>query len=169
MMTKPSTTDLHQQQGGFSYLLLLIGLSVLALSLLKSTDEVATRHRQQQETELLFRGEQIRAAITAYRAVGNGCYATGFEQLLEDRRGPKPVHHLRQHYLDPLTQKSDWKMILDADGRWLGVTTQGEGIPLRKTGFVKDAAEFAEARTYEDWKFVVKSDLTAPLPAACDK
>lgn len=169
MMTKHSTTDLHPQQGGFSYLLLLIGLSVLALSLLKSNDDVATRHRQQQEAELLFRGEQIRAAITAYRTNGNGCYPTRFEQLLEDRRGSKPVHHLRQHYLDPLTQKSDWKMILDADGRWLGVTTQGEGIPLRKTGFVSVASDFAEAKTYEDWKFVVKSDLTAPLPAACDK
>lgn len=166
---KRLTTDLHQQQGGFSYLLLLIGLSVLALTLLKSTDDVTMRHRQEQEAELLFRGEQIRAAITTYRTSSGGCYPTRFEQLLEDRRGLNPVHHLRQHYLDPLTQKKEWNMIFDADGRWLGVTTQGEGIPLRKTGFAREATDFAEAETYQDWKFVVKSDLTAPFPAACDK
>ena len=45
-----------KQQGGFTYLLLLIALSTLALSLLKSRDEVQMRYQAQQEAELYFAG-----------------------------------------------------------------------------------------------------------------
>jgi type II secretory pathway pseudopilin PulG len=161
--------NLRKQQGGFTYLLLLIALSVLAMALLKSTDEITMRYRERQEKELLFRGEQIRAAIASYRAVGHGCFPTDFAQLLDDERGMKPVYHLRQHYRDPLTNQETWAMLYDPDGRWIGVTSAGNGTPLRKAGFSEEAVEFSKAKTYQDWKFTVKSDLNAPLPTACGR
>ncbi|WAT05550.1 hypothetical protein O1V64_04430 [Rouxiella badensis] len=54
-------------QSGFSYLLLLVGLSLMAILMLKSQDLIATNFRQQQEAQLLFAGNQIRAAINSYR------------------------------------------------------------------------------------------------------
>jgi type II secretory pathway pseudopilin PulG len=155
------------RQGGFTYLMLLIVLSILALSWLKSSDEIQMRHREQQEAELLFRGDQIRAAIAAYRATGSGCFPVRFEQLLTDRRGKKPRYHLRQHYSDPLTNSKNWGMIYDPQGRWIGVRSQGKGGPRKKAGFRHDAERFSQAKSYYDWRFEVESDAQAPLPRAC--
>ncbi|WP_313654399.1 hypothetical protein [Pantoea sp.] len=159
----------NNQQGGFTYLLVLIALSALALSLLKSQDDVQMRHREQQEAELLFRGDQYRAAIAAYRAAGNGCFPVRTEQLLLDRRGPVPRYHLRQAWADPLTNNKTWGAIYDSQGRWIGVRSLGAGKPRRKVGFSHDAATFSQASRYYDWTFKVDSDPTAPLPAACGR
>ena len=157
-------------QGGFTYLMLLVALSALAVSLLKSSDTVRMHHREQLEKELLFRGEQIRAAIAAYRADNtgeNGCFPVRFEQLLDDPRGSRPRYHLRQLYADPLTQKQAWGMIYDEKGRWIGVHSMGKGKPLRKTGFRPGEEAFSDAKSYRDWRFVVEGDSLAPLPTAC--
>lgn len=170
-------TDLKRSQGGFTYLMLLIALSVLAVSLLKTTDAVQMRHVQQQEAELLFRGEQIRAAIASYRggdalqdgghkAKGHGCFPVSFAQLLEDKRGASPRYHLRQYYADPLTQQT-WGMLYDEKQRWIGVHSLGRGKPRRKTGFKADEEKFSQASSYADWTFTVTPDPQAPLPRAC--
>ncbi|RYC43339.1 hypothetical protein DEH81_12520 [Pectobacterium zantedeschiae] len=160
-----------KNQGGFTYLFVLLALTVLAGMLLKSQESVQTYHRQQQEEELLFRGEQIRQAIEDYQSAsyGNGCYAVSVEQLLEDRRSSKVHYHLRHRFIDPLTGNQQWGMIYDPQGRWIGVRTQGHGRPLRKEGFSTkiDASKFKKAKDYAEWMFTVKPDASAPLPSAC--
>lgn len=158
-----------ERQGGFTYLLLLIALSVLALSLLKSQEERQMRYREQQEAELLFRGEQYRAALAAYRAAGNGCFPVRVEQLLIDKRGPTARFHLRQAWADPLTNSKTWGLIYDPQGRWIGVRSLGKGVPRRKTGFSHDAEIFKKAKSYYDWTFKVESDPQAPMPGACGR
>lgn len=158
-----------KRQGGFTYLLLLVALSALALSLLKSQEDVQMRHTEQQEAELLFRGDQYRAAIAAYRAEGNGCFPVRAEQLLIDKRGPAPRYHLRQVWVDPLTNDKTWGAIYDAQGRWVGVRSLGSGKPRRKAGFRHDAETFSKASSYYDWAFKVDTDPRAPLPAACGR
>lgn len=158
-----------EQQKGFTYLLLLIFLSVLALSLLKSQDSIQMWYRQQQEAELLFRGAQYRKAIASYHAAGNGCFPVRVEQLLIDKRGPVPLYHLRQAWIDPLTNKKKWGAIYDAQGRWIGVRSLGKGTPRRKVGFSQDRDIFSKAKSYYDWKFVVDSDPQAPMPSACTR
>lgn len=161
----------HSGQGGFTYVLLLLALTVLALSLLKSHDGVKLNYRQQQEAELLFRGEQIREAIKQYRIAGGakGCFPRGFEDLLSDFRGGKIRYHLRQWYIDPLTGQKQWGMKFDDQRRWIGVYSKGEGKPLRKEGFTYDAERFKKARHYREWIFAVETDPGAPLPEACNK
>ncbi|OON41337.1 hypothetical protein BTJ39_05075 [Izhakiella australiensis] len=156
-------------QDGFTSLLLLLALTVLALSMLKSQDIIQLRHRQQQESELLFRGEQIRQAIKQYRSASyaNGCYPTGFNDLLKDNRGGKVHYHLRQWFSDPLTGERQWGMAYDDKGRWIGVYSKGQGRPLRKEGFIQDGDKFRQAKHYEEWIFVVEKDPAAPLPSAC--
>lgn len=156
----------RQTQGGFTYLLLLIMLSILALSLLKSSDGSRMRHRQQQEAELLFRGEQIRAAIDAYRKQGDGCFPSDFSQLLIDSREATTHYHLRQRYSDPMTHRP-WIRMYDAEGRWIGVHSSASGTPRRKVGFGPEAVKFASAKSFQDWEFSVEPQPLAPLPAAC--
>lgn len=175
-------TDQRGSQGGFTYLMLLIALSVLALSLLKAADGEKMRHIYQQEQELLFRGEQIRMAIASYRDEEisseksreksrnprtHGCFPVSFAQLLEDKRGRSPRYHLRQLYADPLTQRQEWGMIYDEKKRWIGVHSLGHGKPRRKAGFKSDEEKFAKAQSYAEWTFTVKPDPQAPLPSHC--
>ena len=156
-------------QGGFTYLLALIALAAIAVTLMQSTDDLSMRRHAQQEAELLFRGEQIRQAIAAWREHGNGCFPLRFEQLLVDRRGVTPRYLLRQHYPDPLTQQKEWGMIYDAQGRWLGVYSQGKGSPRQKRGFTPDQRAFAKATSYAGWQFQVATDPQAPLPRQCER
>nr|WP_159466088.1 type II secretion system GspH family protein [Scandinavium goeteborgense] len=158
-----------ERQGGFTYLLLLIALSALALGLLKSQDSLKMRHREQQEAELLFRGEQYRAAIATYQAMSNGCFPVRVEQLLIDKRGPTPLFHLRQNWADPLTNSKTWGMIFDPQGRWIGVRSLSKDAPRKKTGFSHDVEMFTKAKSYYDWTFKVESDPAAPMPGACGR
>jgi len=162
-------SDNHQR--GFTYLFVLLALTLLAGALLKSQEAKHVQHRQQQEAELLFRGEQIRQAISHYQSAsyGNGCYPTTVEQLMVDRRGSHPHYHLRREFTDPLTGKPQWGMVYDTHGRWIGVHSLGTGRPLRKEGFriQSDITKFKRARSYAEWVFSVTPDAGAPLPSAC--
>ncbi|HFK7188288.1 hypothetical protein [Serratia odorifera] len=158
-------------QGGFTYLFVLLALTVLALALLKSQEMIKVHHHQQQEDELLFRGEQIRQAINSYQqaSYANGCYPPGFDALLVDARGGKKNYHLRRWFVDPLTGSQQWGMVHDQKGRWIGVHSQGHGRPLRKDGFGShvDEDKFKRATDYSEWVFLADTDAAAPLPSAC--
>jgi len=167
-------------QAGFSYLLLLIWLSIMAFMLLESQDLIASRFRQRQEAQLLFNGNQIREAINHYRGSDNinaeedgpkdgGCFPTDFAQLLTDNRGQKPVYHLRKVYLDPFMPKKAWIKVFDAEGRWIGVHSSDQRRPLKKMGFSEKDNEFSKAKTYQEWIFKVDEDPAAPLPDQCKK
>jgi len=170
-------------QAGFSYLLLLTWLTIMAIMLLKSQDHLATEVRQQQEEQLLFVGDQIRNAIKSYRGdSGNtdgkpndeirnkdSCFPVNFEQLIFDKRNLKSRFHLRRLYLDPFTQKANWVKIFDSQGRWIGVHTSHKGQPLKKIGFSEDYKNFEKVKSYQDWAFKVNEDISAPLPEKCQK
>jgi type II secretory pathway pseudopilin PulG len=155
-------------QAGFTYLLLLAGLSVMAFILLRSTEPLANRWRQQQEAQLLFAGDAIRSAIAQYRQnpQADGCFPVNFQQLLNDNRGGRTRYLLRRLYTDPLTGK-DWSKIYDGSGRWVGVHSLAQGSPLKKTGFAQRYETFKEATRYSDWQFSVAEDPMAPEPQNC--
>ncbi len=154
-------------QGGFTYLWVLLMLTMLSLSLLKETRSREVQFRQQQEEELFFRGVQIRNAIHSYQKKGSGCFPLGFEDLLQDSRDKKPVAHLRQWFADPLTGSRDWGMSYDKQGRWIGVYSKGHGTSLRHTLFPPEIKNFKQAERYEQWLFKTPEVLSAPLPSAC--
>lgn len=158
-------------QGGFTYLFVLLALTLLAFTLQKSLESIQIAHRQQQEAELLFRGEQIRQAIRRYKESGDGCFPVDAEHLLVDRRSGKNIYHLRQWYPDPMTGSVTWGSVYDPKGRWIGIYSQGAGRPLRKTGFgsLKDEAKFRQAKSYQEWVFAIEPDALAPLPEACKR
>lgn len=94
--------------------------------------------QREREVELDFRGLQIARAVASYwnnRSVGIHQMPSSLQDLLEDRRGPVPVHHLRRPYADPFTGKSDWILVpwdpTDPGGRFVGVRSRSSVIRLR--------------------------------------
>ena len=59
-------------------------------------------------------GNAYQAAIASYYKKDQR-YPASLEALLEDKRYPMPVRHLRKLYADPMTGEPDW-MLIDAPG-----------------------------------------------------
>lgn len=158
----------ESKEAGFTYLLLMIWLTIIAIMLLCSEEHVAAEWRRQKEAQLLFAGDQIRKAIIEYRdnPQSDTCFPVDFSQLLEDKRGGRTRYLLRKHYFDPFTGK-EWGKLYDKENRWIGIYSKGKGIPLKRKHFPARYEDFEKAKSYSDWKFIVEEDLGAPLPERC--
>lgn len=97
---------------GFTYLglLLILAVSGAALAALGSSWRVAAQ--RERERELLFRGEQIRAAVARFRqAQEPRQWPSTLEELVADGRSNPPRHHLRRLFTDPFTGRADWVLL----------------------------------------------------------
>lgn len=125
---------LRARQRGFTYLWLLFVLAAGAAGLAGLGQRASTAVQRDREAELLFRGQEIARAIAAYRTATPGAakvLPASWQDLLDDRRGPRSLHHLRRLYLDPFTGQPDWVLITAKDGRISGVHSRARVVALR--------------------------------------
>ncbi|MDP4300550.1 type II secretion system protein [Leptothrix discophora] len=163
----PGTAAPHSRRGavllGFLVLLAASGWTVA------NWGQAAADERQRDaEAELLWVGQQYRAAIESYyNATPGGVkkLPVKVEELLEDKRFPTSRRHLRQAYGDPLKPGEPIKLILRAE-QIVGVRSAATGLPFRRTGFPAGLEKFAEAESYADWQFVVNIRGINNLPGA---
>jgi type II secretory pathway pseudopilin PulG len=153
---------------GFTYPGVLIVVALLALWSTAAAPVWQRIGQQEREQDLLFAGQQIRAAIEHYRrAPGRngqpGELPQRLEDLLRDDRGPVPRHHLRRPYPDPVGA-GPWGLLRTADGRIAGVFSPSTAAPRRRSGFPAGLA-FENARSYRDWRFVATGVPAAALQA----
>jgi type II secretory pathway pseudopilin PulG len=143
-------------EGGFTYIGILVAVSVMGLLLVQVGRVWATTERREREMELLFVGDQIRAAIGAYFTNGRR-YPVSLEDLLEDRRLPVMRRYLRRLYADPITGRADWRLIVSpTDGGIMGVASNSQLTPIKNAGFdVRDAA-FEGSDCYCSWQFIYR-------------
>lgn len=121
-----------QAQAGFTYLWLLFALAIGAAGLAVVGQRNAQAVKREREAELIFRGQEIARALAAYAAPpGDGKLPRKLEDLVEDRRGPSPRHHLRRLYTDPFTGAPDWVLLTGADGGIEGVHSRSDALALR--------------------------------------
>jgi type II secretory pathway pseudopilin PulG len=149
-------------------LALLITLTLASIALLAGLDVWALQRKRLQEEELLFVGNQYRLAIERYYLAGRSL-PTSVDDLLEDKRFPVPLHHLRRAYPDPLTGRNDWRFLRDGD-RIYGVYSSSDGVPIKRANFPRRYAYLQNAQTYADWQFFYLSPgwrnrTTTGLPA----
>lgn len=141
----------RRAQGGFTYLMLIWWVAISGVMLAALADNWSHAMRRQREAELVFRGEQIRKAIDAYHKValpgGVSQWPVQLEDLLEDRRGPVVVHHLRRVWPDPITGKPRWGVIREGAGI-KGVYSESPTRPLAAPDGVSQ---------YKQWLFVVNN------------
>jgi hypothetical protein len=138
---------------GFSYLLLLLLLAVLAVA---TTGSLALGHameRRTAERALLATGEEFRLALLSWRA-GGGTGPTELAELLRDPRVPGVRRHLRRLPYDPMTGRAEWGLVRDNGGRITAVFSLAEGTPIQRDGFdgVRQAG-FEGAESYAQWVF----------------
>ncbi len=140
-----------QAQGGFTYLMLIWWVALSGVMLAALADNWSHAMRRQREAELVFRGEQIRQAIEAYHKVilpgGAAQWPSRLEDLLEDRRGPVMVRHLRRLWPDPITGDASWGLVMEGVGI-RGVYSTSTATPL--------AAPEGVAQ-YKQWLFAVSN------------
>jgi type II secretory pathway pseudopilin PulG len=136
---------------GLVMLALLIALVLASIAMLAGLDVWALQRQRQQEEQLLFVGEQYRRAIERYYLAGRSL-PQSVDDLIEDKRFPVPLHHLRRAYPDPLTGLDDWRFLRDGD-RIYGVYSPSDKVPVKHANFPHRYAFFGNAQTYADWQF----------------
>ena len=111
--------------------------------------------QREKEAELLFRGNQYRQAIESYYKKEQR-YPKALAELLEDKRFPMPVRHLRKLYADPVTGSKEWGLVEAPGGGIMGVHSKSEAQPIKTGNFVLADKAFEDAQRYADWQFFYK-------------
>ena len=158
---------LARNQQGFTYLGLLMFVMVSCIGLATTGQVWHAEAQREKERELLFVGEQFRKAIGSYyesTPCGAKHYPLTLQELLEDKRFVTVRRHLRRIYRDPIVGRSEWGLVRE-QGRITGVHSLSEAKPLKRGGFSGASADFANAESYEDWRFIY-SQNAAVLSAA---
>jgi hypothetical protein len=105
---------------------------------------VGERAARAGETQLLFVGDESRAAIAAYYALGRH-YPLSLQELLGDPSATLPRRFLRRLYPDPMTGEADWTLVLAPGGGVMGVASNSKLTPIKHTGFTQIDASFDNA------------------------
>jgi type II secretory pathway pseudopilin PulG len=155
-----------RKQGGFTYIGLMIVVAIMGAGLAAFGQIASHAAQREKEAELLFRGEQYRAAIESYYKKEQR-YPKALADLVEDKRFPMPVRHLRRLYGDPITGKTEWGVVeAPGGGGVMGVYSQAEDAPIKTGNFPLAYQAFEEAAAYSDWKFI---HSPPGLPRAVEK
>lgn len=151
------------RQAGFSYLVLLFAVAIAATGLAGTGVVWHTVQKREKEAELLFIGNQFRAAIASYYSRTSGGarpYPGSLEDLVKDPRFPTPVRHLRKIYRDPMTGTTDWGLIAAPGGGIMGVYSKSEAAPLKRVDFdfpnralEEHSKALGDKMSYKDWQF----------------
>jgi len=142
--------------GGFTYITVLIAVAVITASLGAAATVYSQSAQRDKEAELLFIGHQYRDAIASYyerSPGGDKRYPQKLEDLLEDRRWPVLVRHLRRLYKDPVTGEDFAPVEAPGGAGIMGVASRSETQPLKTGNFRPKDEDFEKAKTYADWKF----------------
>lgn len=158
--------SLPSSQRGFTFIVVLILIALIGAGLATAGTVWRTQAQREREEELLFVGQQFRAAIESYvkRSPGAPEFPRRLEDLVEDRRGPVPLRHLRRLYVDPMTGTRDWGLVRQGD-RIVGVHTRHVSTPYKTAGFRPGDEAFESAGSVSDWRFVFRAADPAPVPA----
>jgi type II secretory pathway pseudopilin PulG len=160
----------ERAQQGFAYLFLLFALAVLGLLLAAFGQNWTTTTQREREAELLFIGKQFSAALASYHTrspQGTPTAPATLEELLEDKRFPFPVRHLRQIFRDPMTGERDWEVKV-VDGRIIGVRSHSQKatIRLKPPPYVVMPGDVGDTPVYHDWLFTDAPPADAPASAS---
>lgn len=158
------------RQSGFTYLFVLMLIALIGMGLAAAGTFWRTDAQRAREAELLFIGNQYRQAIQSYYELDKNAprLPRSIDDLLEDKRQPNVVRHLRRAWRDPITGGA-FELIPAPDGAgFSGVASRSTATPLKKAGFDPRDEAFARATTYAEWHFVFipLAPSTQPIPPA---
>ena len=158
---------LDVRQSGYTYLGLLFAVALAGIALAGTGSLWQLESRREKEKELLFIGEEFRQAIASYFDKTPGAdkqYPEKLDDLLQDKRFPMPVHHLRRLYRDPMTADGSWELIR-SQGKIIGVASKSPGKPIKVAGFSPEQQDFEGVDSYSEWRFTHSGGTSSTAPA----
>lgn len=156
--------SLRGAQRGALLIGVLVFISLAGMAAVQAGPRWFDARQRAAEEELLFVGEQYRAAIESYwREAPNKVnkLPASVDDLIEDKRFPFPKRHLRKPYRDPLAPQQALVEMREGNAL-IGVYSSAEGVPFRQAGFAESQKAFGGANSYAQWKFSFKAP---PAPA----
>lgn len=156
------------KQGGFTYLGLMIAIVIMGLVQASLAEAWHADAQREKEKELLFAGDQMRAALNLYYTHSPPSslrHPLRLEDLLQDSRSPSTRRYLRKIYPDPITGKPEWGIIRGAGGEIYGVHSLSELRPLKQGDFARANKQFAGAQKYSEWVFMLAPGQAIAAPA----
>jgi hypothetical protein len=154
-----------QIAGGFAYLWTLMLVAFMGVGLVIASESYSTSVRRDQERELLFIGRQFQDALGSYYEAkiggANHQYPARIEDLLKDPRLPGTQRHLRKLYLDPITGKGEWGMIM-LQGKIAGFYSLSAKKPIKQGNFEPNDIAFKDSQKYSEWEFTYPNTFVLP-------
>lgn len=144
------------RQRGYTYLMVLFLVAALGLGAAQTGIVWHRAAEREREAELIYRAADIARALGSYRAKspqGSPTVPQTLDELLEDKRYPMPVRHLRRVWRDPFTGQADW-VLVRAGGGIVGLHSRNNGEPIRRNELPPEldpASVGAERRS--EWVF----------------
>lgn len=106
-------------RSGYALLVIMMGVTLLLISLTAALPNAYTEGRRELEEELVFRGNEYARAIMLFQRQF-GRYPTTVKELL----GTNNFRFLRREYKDPMSRTGKWRFILaDSTGAVLNSKT----------------------------------------------
>jgi len=139
--------------------LLVVASYILSQASVKWSD-LAKREREQ---ELLKVGDTMRNAIGNYYNNSPSVvkeYPPNLEALLYDDRFPTPKRYLRKLYIDPVTQREGWGIVVAPSGGVMGINSLSAERPFKQKNFRPINEGFEDRAFYGEWYFVYVENYT---------
>lgn len=159
--------DKRRNQQGFTYLALLFAVALTGIALAATGVIWSTERQREREQELLFVGDQFRTAIATYYLRSPGLvkrYPAKLGDLLKDNRFLGVKRHLRQIYIDPITDTHEWGLVTAPEGGIMGVFSTSTKQPIKQARFPDRFADFEGKTTYAGWSFVYRPETPVNTP-----
>lgn len=164
------STASSRHQGGVVFLWLLFFIAGLGVALAAAATLWQSAVQRENESQLLFVGDQYRRAIESFWNAGDGQQRLPrtLDELLLDPRFPHTVRHLRRVYPDPMTGRAEWGLVKDQAGGIAGVHSLSETRPLKTANFPAAYQTFTDQRSVRDWVFALVSEENTTAGKATD-
>lgn len=149
-----SATWLRGAEAGFSYLMVMIVVTLMGLVMTVAAKQWKTIVQRELEMDLLVKGMEIQAALALYSATAKAGRVMPGEiypqTLAELTRPPKPF--LRKVYLDPVGH-GEWELVRAPTGGVMGVRSKSTLKPIKQNNFPLPVRHFQGKSTHRDWVF----------------
>ncbi|WP_186300395.1 type II secretion system protein [Denitromonas ohlonensis] len=158
---------MQRGEGGYTYLMVLFLVAGVGLLMAGTGQTWQARAQREKEAELLAVGVEMARALRHYHDASPEAAKTwpaDLAVLLEDRRFPEPMRHLRRIYRDPMTGTTEWGLERE-EGRIVGIHSLSDKPPFRRANLPPELGEqAAEAKTVREWVFRPGAGAAGPTP-----
>src|ERR1700742_4336265 len=98
------------RESGFMLVFAVLMIALVMIAIAVAVPLITTQLRRDKEVESMHRMQQYVRAIQLYQ---RACKCTNYPPSMEALEKGNNVRYLRKEYVDPLTGKSDWRLIHD--------------------------------------------------------